>query len=87
VVAGGAGALEWDGFYLLAALAGGLSRGALGWTAIFNRYFASNVFYSAYFIHVNAIVFFTLLTIGAAWRYHADEMVGLGGVGGVRVWD
>ncbi len=47
----------------------GLGRTAVMWAALFTAVSPAMVFYSRYFIHEMLLVFFTALTIGAAWRY------------------
>lgn len=49
--------------------AGGLGRTAVAWSAIFIAISPAMVFYSRYFIHEMLLVFFTLLALGAGWRY------------------
>jgi uncharacterized protein (TIGR03663 family) len=47
----------------------GLGRGAILWAALFTAVSPALVFYSRDFIHEMLLVFFTALTMGAAWRY------------------
>ena len=54
---------------LLLLLADGLGRPAVAWAALFVAVSPAMVFYSRYFIHEMLLVFFTALTLGAAWRY------------------
>ena len=54
---------------LLVLLRDGLGRIATIWTAIFLAVSPAMVFYSRYFIHEMLLVFFTLLTLAAGWRY------------------
>jgi uncharacterized protein (TIGR03663 family) len=54
---------------LLPLFADGLGRQGLLWSALFTAISPAMVFYSRYFIHEMLLVFFTALTIGAAWRY------------------
>src|SRR5262249_36098309 len=54
---------------LLLLFSDGLGRKAAGWAAIFIAVSPAMVFYSRYFIHEMLLVFFTALTLGAAWRY------------------
>ncbi len=54
---------------LLLLFADGLGRGAVVWAALFTAVSPAMVFYSRYFIHEMLLVFFTALTLGAAWRY------------------
>ena len=54
---------------LLFLFADGLGRHGVLWSALFIAISPAMVFYSRYFIHEMLLVFFTALTIGAAWRY------------------
>lgn len=54
---------------LLPLLAGGMSRRALGWAALFTALSPSLAYYSRYYIMEVPLVFFTALAIGAGWRY------------------
>lgn len=54
---------------LLLLLRDGLGNTATAWTAIFLAVSPAMVFYSRYFIHEMLLVFFTLLTLAAGWRY------------------
>jgi uncharacterized protein (TIGR03663 family) len=54
---------------LLLLFVDGLGRAAMAWAAIFIAVSPAMVFYSRYFIHEMLLVFFTLLTLGAGWRY------------------
>jgi uncharacterized protein (TIGR03663 family) len=54
---------------LLILLRDGLGNTATIWTAIFLAVSPAMVFYSRYFIHEMLLVFFTLLTLAAGWRY------------------
>lgn len=54
---------------LLLPLAGGLARSATIWAAILLAVSPAMVFYSRYFIHEMLLVFFTLFTLAAGWRY------------------
>lgn len=54
---------------LLLLLADGLGHTAVAWAAIFLAVSPAMVFYSRYFIHEMPLVFFTLLTLAAGWRY------------------
>ena len=62
----------------------GLGRNAVLWAALFTAVSPAMVFYSRYFIHEMLLVFFTALTMGAAWRYAQTRlgrwavMVGVG---------
>jgi uncharacterized protein (TIGR03663 family) len=62
----------------------GLGRTAVIWAALFTAVSPAMVFYSRYFIHEMLLVFFTALTLGAAWRYlqtRAARWAVLAGVG------
>lgn len=54
---------------LLFLLRDGLGNTATGWAALFLAVSPTMVFYSRYFIHEMLLVFFTLLTLAAGWRY------------------
>ncbi len=54
---------------LLLLVADGLGRNAILWAGVFIAVSPAMVFYSRYFIHEMLLVFFTALTLGAAWRY------------------
>ena len=54
---------------LLLLFVDGLGRPALAWAALFTAVSPAMVFYSRYFIHEMALVFFSALTLGAGWRY------------------
>lgn len=54
---------------LLLLLADGLDGRAAAWAAGFIAVSPAMVYYSRYFIHEMALVFFTLLTLAAGWRY------------------
>jgi uncharacterized protein (TIGR03663 family) len=54
---------------LLVLFRDGLGRPATIWAAIFLAVSPAMVFYSRYFIHEMLLVFFTLLTLAAGWRY------------------
>jgi len=54
---------------LLPLIADGLGRRATVWAAFFTAISPAMVFYSRYFIHEMLLVFFTLLTLVAGWRY------------------
>jgi len=73
------------GLVLLALLlADGLGKTALLWAAILTAVSPAMVFYSRYFIHEMLLVFFTALTLGAAWRYtqtRSGYWAALAGVG------
>lgn len=54
---------------LLPLVKDGIGSCAVGWAALFLAVSPAFVFYSRYFIHEILLVFFTLLTLGAGWRY------------------
>jgi uncharacterized protein (TIGR03663 family) len=60
---------------LLLLLRDGLGNTATTWTAIFLAASPAMVFYSRYFIHEMLLVFFTLLTLAAGWRYAKKRSV------------
>lgn len=60
---------------LLVLLRNGLGRTATTWAAIFLAVSPAMVFYSRYFIHEMLLVFFTLLTLAAGWRYAQSRKV------------
>jgi uncharacterized protein (TIGR03663 family) len=55
--------------FLLPLFKSGLDRRALAWAALFIIISPAMVFYSRYFIHEMLLVSFTVLTLGAGWRY------------------
>ena len=54
---------------LLLLLKDGLGHSATAWAAIFLAVSPAMVFYSRYFIHEMLLIFFSLLTLAAGWRY------------------
>jgi uncharacterized protein (TIGR03663 family) len=54
---------------LLVLFVDGLGRPAVIWAALFIAVSPAMVFYSRYSIHEMPLVFFTVLTMGAGWRY------------------
>jgi len=54
---------------ILLLFADGLGRPATVWAGMFTAVSPAMVFYSRYFIHEMLLVFFTLLTLAAGWRY------------------
>ncbi len=54
---------------LLLLLKDGLGHSATAWAALFLAASPTMVFYSRYFIHEMLLVFFSLLTLAAGWRY------------------
>jgi len=67
---------------LLVLMADGLGRAAIGWSAVFIAVSPAMVFYSRYFIHEMLLVFFTMLTLAAGWRYAQSRQSGWALVGG-----
>ncbi len=70
---------------LLLPLAGGLGRGATIGAAVFLAVSPAMVFYSRYFIHEMLLVFFSLFTLAAGWRYvetRRSLWAALAGLGG-----
>lgn len=61
---------------LLLLLRDGLGNTATTWTAALLAVSPAMVFYSRYFIHEMLLVFFTLLTLAAGWRYAKKRNVG-----------
>jgi len=61
---------------LLLLLSDGLGRTATAWTAVFLAVSPAMVFYSRYFIHEMLLIFFTLLTLAAGWRYAQSRRPG-----------
>jgi uncharacterized protein (TIGR03663 family) len=61
---------------LLPLVADGLGRKAALWTGIFTAVSPAVVFYSRYYIHETLLVFFTFLTLAAAWRYRRSRKIG-----------
>jgi uncharacterized protein (TIGR03663 family) len=59
--------------FLLILLRDALGRGATLWTAVFLAVSPAMVFYSRYFIHEMLLVFFTLFTLAAGWRYRQSR--------------
>ena len=55
---------------LLPLVADGLGRGGTAMAAVLTAVSPALVFYSRYYIHEMLLAFFTLLALGAAWRYH-----------------
>ena len=54
---------------LLLLLKDGLGQSATVWASLFLAVSPAMVFYSRYFIHEMLLVFFSLLTLAAGWRY------------------
>lgn len=74
---------------LLLLLADGLGDSATGVAALLLAISPAMVFYSRYFIHEMPLTFFSLLTIGAGWRYvqsHAARWAVLAGLGLGLMW-
>lgn len=70
---------------LLVLMADGLGRVAFGWSAVFLAVSPAMVFYSRYFIHEMLLVFFTLLTLAAGWRYARSRHGGWAALTGAGV--
>ena len=70
---------------LLLLLADGLGPAATGWTAAFLAVSPAMVFYSRYFIHEMLLVFFTLLTLAAGWRYARSQRAGWAALTGAGI--
>jgi len=60
---------------LLLLLRDGFGNTAMAWATIFLAVSPAMVFYSRYFIHEMLLVFFTLLTLAAGWRYARKRSV------------
>ena len=67
---------------LAVLLADGLGRSGTLWAAALTAISPAMVFYSRYFIHEMLLVCFTLLFLGAAWRYFRQPHWGWAGVAG-----
>jgi len=61
--------------FLLLLLTDGLGPVAAVWAALLLAVSPAMVFYSRYFIHEMLLVFFTLLTLAAGWRYAQSRKV------------
>jgi len=61
---------------LLPLLTDGLGRAGTAWAAFWLAVSPAFVFYSRYFIHEILLVFFTLLALGAGWRYWRSRRLG-----------
>jgi uncharacterized protein (TIGR03663 family) len=61
---------------LLLLLADGLGKVEAMWAALLTAISPAMVFYSRYYIHEMLLVFFTALTLAAAWRYVKTKSVG-----------
>ncbi len=70
---------------LLLLMADGLGPLAAVWAAIFLAVSPAMVFYSRYFIHEMLLVFFTLLTLAAGWRYAQSRKVAWAALTGAGV--
>ncbi len=70
---------------LLLLMADGLGPVATGWAAIFLAVSPAMVFYSRYFIHEMLLVFFTLLTLAAGWRYTQSRRAGWAALTGAGI--
>ncbi|MBI4661993.1 MAG: TIGR03663 family protein [Verrucomicrobia bacterium] len=67
---------------LVCLLADGLGRPGTLWAATLTAISPAMVFYSRYFIHEMLLVCFTLLCLGAAWRYYRQPHWGWAGLAG-----
>lgn len=70
---------------LLPLVKDGLGRTATSWAAVFLAASPAMVFYSRYFIHEMLLVFFTLLTLAAGWRYAQSRHAGWAALAGIGV--
>ena len=70
---------------LLLLIADGLSPAATAWAGIFLAVSPAMVFYSRYFIHEMLLVFFSLLTLAAGWRYAQSRHAGWAALTGAGV--
>ena len=70
---------------LLLLLKDGLGRSGSIWSALLLAVSPAMVFYSRYFIHEMLLVFFTLFTIAAGWRYSQSRKPGWAAFAGVGV--
>ncbi len=74
---------------LLLLLSDALGHAAVAWAAVFLAVSPAMVFYSRYFIHEMPLIFFTLLTFAAGWRYARSRRLGwvlLAGAGLGLMW-
>jgi predicted membrane-bound mannosyltransferase len=58
---------------LLLLIKDGLGQSATVWASLFLAASPAMVFYSRYFIHEMLLIFFTLLTLVAGWRYSSSR--------------
>jgi len=70
---------------LLALFRDGLGRAATIWASVFLAVSPAMVFYSRYFIHEMLLVFFTLLTLAAGWRYARSRHAGWAALTGAGI--
>jgi uncharacterized protein (TIGR03663 family) len=61
---------------LLPLLTDGLGRAGMAWATLFTAVSPVFVFYSRYYVHETLLVFFTLLALGAGWRYWRTRSLG-----------
>jgi uncharacterized protein (TIGR03663 family) len=61
---------------LLPLLTDGLGRGGMAWAALLTAVSPAMAFYSRYYIHEILLVCFTLLALGAGWRYWRSRKLG-----------
>jgi uncharacterized protein (TIGR03663 family) len=70
---------------LLLLLRDALGDAASAWAALFIAVSPAMVFYSRYFIHEMPLVFFTLLTLAAGWRFTQSRHPGWAGLCGTGI--
>lgn len=70
---------------VLLLLRDGLGKAGAAWAAVFIAISPAMVFYSRYFIHEILLVFFTLLTLAAGWRYAQSRRPGWAALTGAGV--
>src|SRR5437764_509219 len=61
---------------LLPLLFDGIGKNAAVWAGVFTAVSPAMVFYSRYYIHEMLLVFFTFLSLAAAWRYWRSRKIG-----------
>lgn len=70
---------------LLPLLADGLGRAATIWAGLFTAVSTAFVYYSRYYIHEMALVFFALLFGAALWRYWRQPRMGWAALAGLAL--
>jgi uncharacterized protein (TIGR03663 family) len=70
---------------LLLLVREGLGSAGTAWAAVFLAVSPAMVFYSRYFIHEMLLVFFTLLTLAAGWRYAQSRKAGWAALAGAGI--